>query len=103
VKRREFIALLGGAAAAWPLVAQGQPAKPSIGFLHSASADTFRSQLDAFRQGLRDGGYVEGENIAIPLGGRSVRSPARNGGRSRPPKRIGDRCVGRQQLEEFQL
>jgi putative tryptophan/tyrosine transport system substrate-binding protein len=66
VKRRDFITLFAGTAATWPLVARAQqPVMPLIGILGSGSLSAFVDHLDAFRQGLRETGYIDGQNVAI--------------------------------------
>jgi ABC-type uncharacterized transport system substrate-binding protein len=66
MRRREFVSFVGGAAAAWPRSARAQQrASPVIGFFSAASPDGFSERLRGFRQGLKETGYVEGENVTI--------------------------------------
>src|SRR6516165_5544729 len=80
MRRREFIALLGSGVAAWPLATHAQqPTMPVVGFLNSSSPDGYAHFVAAFHQGLKETGYVEGQNVAIEYRwaeGRIERLPA---------------------------
>jgi putative ABC transport system substrate-binding protein len=66
MRRRDFLSIFGSAAVAWPLAARAQqPSMPVIGFLHPTSLDAYADRLRPFREGLKDAGFIEGENVAI--------------------------------------
>jgi putative ABC transport system substrate-binding protein len=78
LRRRQFITLLGGAAA-WPLAARAQPRLPAVGFINGGSAETSADAAAAFRKGLNESGYIEGQNVAVEyhwLNGQWDRMPA---------------------------
>jgi len=79
MRRREFITVVGSTAACWPLVAFAQPVLPLVGFIRDGSADASTRQVAAFRTGLNETGYVEGQNVTVEyhwLEGRYDRLPA---------------------------
>src|ERR1700681_4614008 len=79
IRRREFITLLGASAATWPLASRAQQAMPVVGFLSGRAPSESAETIDAFRRGLRESGFVEGQNLVIAFRwaeGRSERLAA---------------------------
>jgi putative tryptophan/tyrosine transport system substrate-binding protein len=72
MRRREFISFIGSAAAAWPLVARAQQPTPVVGFLNSGLSAGYAVATNGFKQGLKDSGYVEGQNVAIEYRGQKA-------------------------------
>jgi putative tryptophan/tyrosine transport system substrate-binding protein len=65
MRRREFITLVAGLAAAWPFAARAQQLLPVVGFLNGGSSDSYKQEVAGFRQGLNESGYVDGETVAV--------------------------------------
>ena len=94
MRRRDIIKVVAGSAIAWPLAARAQqPTIPVVAFLRTGSADTESRNVAAFRIGLNETGYVEGQNLTVevPLAGKSIRSSAGTDSRLGPPPRGRDR------------
>jgi putative ABC transport system substrate-binding protein len=81
MKRRDFLGILAGAAAAWPLTSRAQSAMPVIGFLAGTSPQVYAPRLLAFAAGLKQEGYVDGQNVAVEYrwgGGETMKNGCRD-------------------------
>jgi len=104
MRRRDFLTLLGGATAAWPVAARAQqPAMPLIGVLISSTLGPYAERLAAFHRGLKQGGFVEGANLAVEYRSRNIARRGDVSGRRRTLASAGSSHSAHPSIAEMSL